>query len=133
MNQTNQNKFTKTYESVMSVHEVKALDGSTVNLTLVLKVVWQYMYGKYQYYNSLGNDYYENISDISKNSGVAVRSINRSISTLQSIGAVTVSKKKINGFIYSNCYQVQDPVSFISTINLTSDHFYELDSDEPFL
>lgn len=132
MNQTNQNKFTKTYESVMSKDHYVTSDGVVINLTLVLKVLWQYMYGKYQYYNSLGNQYYENITDISKNSGVAVRSVKRNISLLNSIGAIKITKKKMNGFIESNCYQVFDPVSFLNTEREQNVTFYEQDSDEPF-
>lgn len=135
MNQTNQNKFTKTYEFVMSLDTFTTKEGLVVNLPLTLKVLWQYMYGKYQYYSQFGSSLYENISDISKNSGVAVRSVNRNLRTLEEMGAIKITKKKLNGFIESSCYEVSDPVQFLSQTyekKPESVRFYEEDSQEPF-
>lgn len=116
MNQNESYEFTKLYDELLPVQHLKTPDGSVVNLSLTTKVIWCYMYRKYDFYGRLGNDFYENLSDIAKKLGVPERTLCRSISTLQTAGVIKIRKKKVHGFIASNKYEVKHPVEYCRDI-----------------
>lgn len=131
MNQNENYEFTKLYDGILPVQSLKCSDGSEVTLNLTVKVVWCYMYRKYDFYNRLGNQFYENLTDISKNLGIDTRTLTRVMTSLKKLGVITViGKKKINGFIFSNVYSVKHPVEVLTKAAIKN--LPEFDSEEPF-
>lgn len=118
MNQKESYEFTKLYDEILPVQYLKATDGTTVTLSINTKVIWCYMYRRYDFYGRLGNDFYENLSDISKKLGIPERTLCRSVSTLQTANVIKIRKKKVHGFIASNIYIVKHPVEYCKTNKL---------------
>lgn len=112
MNQNESYEFTKIYDELLPVQSLKVFDGSVVNLSLTTKVIWCYMYRKYDFYGRLGNDFYENRIDMANNLGIDLSTFKRSLKILTDAGAIKISKTKLNGFIRSNKYEVKHPVRF---------------------
>lgn len=81
------------------------------DLTSNAKLVYTHMLDKYVFFSSQGKTYYENMQDIADELGLARKTVNDSIKTLEELKMLSVFKKNMHNStrsIVSHSYVVLD-------------------------
>lgn len=81
------------------------------DLTSNTKLVYTHMLDKYVFFSSQGKAYYENMQDIADELGLARKTVNDSIKTLEEEQMLTIFKKSVHKSdksIVSHSYVVKD-------------------------
>lgn len=79
-----------------------------VNFTGNVKIVYQYMQDRYQFFKRSGKDFFDNQKEIAEACGVSDRTVIQIIQTLCEAGLVEKRQKSIKGAWHSNAYVVHD-------------------------
>lgn len=104
-------KFCKlTHEIMKATHWTSRTTGEQFKLSGDQKVMWVWMESRYQFFQSIGKDWFDNQEDIAAATGCDPSTVKRFIAKLTKHGYIEVQQHKGRGFIRSNNYKILAPL-----------------------
>lgn len=97
-------------EMMRATHWISKTTGQQFSLTGTQKIIWVHMIDRYKFFQSLGNDWFDDQEDIAKDTGCDVSTVKGFIKLLVEHGYMVVERKKLRGFVYSNSYKIVAPL-----------------------
>lgn len=99
-----------THEIMRATHWVSKSTGQHFKLTGTQKIVWVHMTSRYEFFRSLGKEWFDDQEDIAKDTGCDVSTVKEFIKLLENHGYMVVERKKLRGFVHSNSYKIVAPL-----------------------
>lgn len=99
-----------THEIMRATHWVSKTTGQHIKLTGTQKIIWVHMANRYQFFRSLGKEWFDDQEDIAKETGCDVSTVKEFIRLLEKHGYMVVERKKLRGFVHSNSYKIVAPL-----------------------
>jgi len=108
--------FIKFPKALMAAaHYISLATGEEVQFTPSNKMLWLTIKDRYDFFTSLGNEWFDNHDDIAKLSGSTVSTVKRFLAELTKHGYLRTSKKKVGGCAFSNKYIIVQDLVLPST------------------
>lgn len=95
-----------THEMMRATHWVSKTTDEHFKLTATQKIIWVHMTSRYEFFRSLGKEWFDDQEDIAKDTGCDVSTVKTFIRLLAKHGYITIKQKKSRGFVHSNSYEV---------------------------
>ena len=95
-----------THEIMRATHWVSKVTGQRFKLTGTQKIVWVHMTSRYEFFRSLGKEWFDDQEDIAKDTGCDVSTVKGFIKLLVDHGYLLVERKKLRGFVHSNSCRI---------------------------
>ncbi|WLH44230.1 helix-turn-helix domain-containing protein [Pseudomonas beijingensis] len=99
-----------THEIMRATHWVSKTTGQHFKLTGTQKIVWVHMTSRYEFFRSLGKEWFDDQEDIAKDTGCDVSTVKGFIKSLVDHGYILVDRKKLRGYVHSNSYKIVAPL-----------------------
>lgn len=99
-----------THEIMKATHWTSRTTGEQFKLTGDQKIMWVWMESRYQFFQSIGKDWFDNQEDIAAATGCDPSTVKRFITRLTQHGYIEVQRQKGRGFIRSNNYKILAPL-----------------------
>ncbi|MGY1918891.1 DUF6945 domain-containing protein [Pseudomonas tolaasii] len=95
-----------THDMMRATHWTSRTTGEQFKLSGDQKVMWAWMEKRYEFFRSIGKDWFDNQDDIAMSTGCDPSTVKRFISKLTQHGYIEVERQKGRGFIRSNKYKI---------------------------
>lgn len=95
-----------THEMMRATHWVSKTTGEHLKLSPAQKIIWVHMNNRYNFFRSLGKEWFDSQEDIAFATGCDVSTVKLFIKQLVEHGYMKVERKKIRGFVHSNSYNI---------------------------
>ncbi|MEN2396830.1 DUF6945 domain-containing protein [Pseudomonas halotolerans] len=95
-----------THEIMRATHWISKTTGELFKLTGTQKIIWVHMTSRYEFFRSLGKEWFDDQEDIAKDTGCDVSTVKGFIKLLVEHGYMAVERKKLRGYVYSNSYRI---------------------------
>lgn len=93
-----------------ATHWISLVTGEQIKFTKSDKMLWVWMYDRYNFFNDKGNPWFDNQSDIAEMNGCEVSTVKRFLKKLTEHGYLVTSKKKLYGAAVSNSYVITQDI-----------------------
>ena len=100
--------FSKLQDKLMQSVSVKKDEHTELVLDLYLKVIYSYMFRHYQYFKTMGKEYFESQDSIAEALQVVDRTVGRKIKEMVSAGIIEVTKSRASKGYLKNVYIIHD-------------------------
>jgi hypothetical protein len=111
-------KFPKALMAAM--HYISLTTGEEVQFTPSNKILWLHIKDRFDFFTSLGNEWFDNQEAIATATGSNISTVKRFLADLTKHGYLKTSKKKVWGCAFSNNYTIaQDLVGIVRTESKT--------------
>jgi hypothetical protein len=102
------------HEIMRATHWVSKTTGQHLKLTGTQKIVWVHMTNRYEFFRSLGNEWFDDQEEIARDTGCDVSTVKGFIKLLVKHGYMVVGRKKLRGYVHSNSYKIIAPLQLRS-------------------
>jgi hypothetical protein len=110
-----------THEMMRATHWVSRSDGDKFKLSGTQKIIWIHMSSRYNFFRSLGQEWFDDQEDIARDTGCDVSTVKNFIKLLVQHGYMVVKRKKLRGYVYSNSYEILAPLQLHNKHSSTVD------------
>ncbi|MFJ3006146.1 DUF6945 domain-containing protein [Pseudomonas fluorescens] len=99
-----------THEIMRATHWISRTTGQHFKLTATQKIIWVHMVSRYEFFRSLGKEWFDDQEEIARETGCDVSTVKEFIKLLARHGYMVVERKKLRGFVSSNSYKILAPL-----------------------
>lgn len=112
-----QDAFVKFPKALMAAtHWISLTTGEEIQFTPSNKILWLHIKDRFDFFTSLGNEWFDNQEAIAAATGSNISTVKRFLADLTNHGYLKTSKKKVWGCAYSNNYTIaQDLIGIART------------------
>lgn len=122
MSNAHQEPFIKFPKALLAAtHWISLTTGEEIQFTPSNKILWLHIKDRFDFFASLGNEWFDNQEAIAAATGSNISTVKRFLADLTKHGYLKASKKKVWGCAFSNSYTVaQDLVGIVRTESKTA-------------
>ena len=95
-----------TYLIMAATHWISAHTGEKISFTGDQKIMWVWMFQRFEHFKSKGREWFDNQADIVAATGTSESTVKRFMALLKTHGYITVETRRRQGFIQSNSYTI---------------------------
>jgi len=99
-----------THEMMCATHWASRTTGEHLKLSAAQKIIWVQMIDRYNFFRSLGKEWFDSQEDIAFAAGCDVSTVKAFIRLLVKHGYIAIKRNKLRGFVSSNSYKIVAPL-----------------------
>ncbi|MBD9461632.1 helix-turn-helix domain-containing protein [Pseudomonas sp. Pdm06] len=119
-----------THEIMRATHWISRTTGKLFKLSGTQKIIWVHMSSRYEFFRSLGKEWFDDQNDIARDTGCDVSTVKAFIRLLVDHGYIVVQRKKLRGYVHSNSYNIVAPLELHNKYAANTASVRPLESDE---